>query len=112
VADLFDEIALRVGVEWERAGAEIVADFQNRISTVYPPSSRVGEYPHLRTGNLSRSTHGEVEVDPNLVTLTVGNSAFYAFNLRASGRTMLEGLVGDWTGRLMERAENAAHRPG
>lgn len=112
MTDLFDEIALRVGVEWERAGAEIVEDFRGRISTPWPPSSSPGEYPHRRTGNLQNQTYSEVDVTPNLVALHVGNRAFYAINLVGIHRLMFEQLPANWTGRLADRAEEAAHRPG
>ena len=111
MADVFDEIALRVGVEWEKAGAEMVEDFRGRISTPWPPASTPGEYPHRRTGNLQNSTHADVEVSPNLVSLTLGNSAFYAVNLKNMYRLMFDAIPGDWTGRLADRAEYAAHRP-
>lgn len=39
-----------------RLAKEVVERHQKKISTLYPPASKPGEYPRRRTGNLMRST--------------------------------------------------------
>lgn len=60
-----------------KAGSWIDRNFTQSLSRPYPPVSRVGQYPRLRTGNLARS----VSVRRRGTELTVRTKAKYTKQL-------------------------------
>lgn len=67
-----------------KAGEELVEEIRAEIGTPYPPASKPGTPPHLRTGNLRDRTDSVVvsNVNGGEITLTLENSAAYAAFLR------------------------------
>ena len=56
----------------EALGRSVVSEIQTSISTPYPPSSKPGEPPHMRTGRLRSEVKWTLEETPEDFTLTIG----------------------------------------
>lgn len=56
----------------------VVGDTRRRLSTPYPPPSRIGEPPHRRTGQLRSSVSGDVKISRGAVVATIHARAPYA----------------------------------
>lgn len=73
------------------AGAEIVSEIEDSISTAWPPPSEPGEPPHVRTGSLRRSVRlDEAETVPGIVIAAGGPGTLvpYAGHLEFGTSTM------------------------
>jgi hypothetical protein len=92
----------------EDAGAREAEAVRESLGTPYPPASKPGEPPHLRTGRLRASVGSEVSgggQDEGL-TLTISATAPYAKQLepvRPFLQPALERLAGGLAGELADR---------
>jgi hypothetical protein len=88
-----DVLAPAIADGFADAGETLVAEIRQEIGTPYPPASKPGTPPHLRTGELRDKMDSQVvsNVSGGRITLTVENTAKHAQYLR------------DGTGRMAKR---------
>jgi hypothetical protein len=60
------------------AAALIQAELRAALGTPYPPASRPGQIPHLRSGALQASAYATAASAPGRITITVGATAPHA----------------------------------
>lgn len=109
--DPFDAIQQRIAAELNNIGQEIVAERQSALSTAAPPSSRPGETPHRRSGNLRARMKAEVRIpDRDRAQLRISNDAAYAKRLQEGmDRPILSPVKTKWLPTVIERLRRAAH---
>ena len=83
MGDLFDDINQDIAAEFERIGAEMVADAQQRLAvpvTFHPlVRSKPGENPRKETGDLQKNIQHRVDTpESTQAVLTVFSTTFYA----------------------------------
>jgi hypothetical protein len=79
-----DALAPAIADGFADAGETLVAEIRKEISTPYPPASKPGTPPHLRSGRLrdSMDSHVVSNVSGGRVVMRVENNAPYAGYLR------------------------------
>ena len=106
---LFDEIHERVQSGMNIGTAETVNYIRDSLSDPYPPSSKGGESPHLRTGALRDGVVGDVTASEDEIVSTISSS-------RVEGNPNVPVYLefGKWTphGSKSPQPERPYMRPG
>jgi hypothetical protein len=101
------EMAERVKLELRAFGDEVVADIRKTIGTPYPPSSKPGEPPHKRTGELQAGIIAEVETFVDAApAVRISSTAPHSKYVSAT-RPFLPAARAKWAGIWRERARKA-----
>lgn len=104
-----NDIAEAVRKELDAAGQEIAAGVRADLSANHPPSSKEGEHPHKRTGELAGSISAEAKIDgTDRVTLTLTAAAEHAQHLENMGRPVLSHVPEKYGPRLRDRFAGTA----
>lgn len=96
MGELFDDVERQALAHVARVGEQLRDGVKESVGHQFPPSSRPGEYPHKRTGNLQEKITVETRIENGRVVTTLRSGAPYSARLVVTGRLLFQGLASKW----------------
>lgn len=99
-------------------GADLGDDVRAKLNTAYPPSSKAGESPHRRTGDLRGGIDYLITKEGQSIVLTIVSSMPYSAPLEfgapsrnLEARPFMGVTLDDWAPVIVQRLQDAYSGP-
>jgi hypothetical protein len=90
-----DRVRQQVTQNGKEAAMLLQVKVRDELGRPYPPASRPGQAPAMRTGRLREETYAVSEVIGKSIVITLASPTPYASYLAASGRVWLRPVIED-----------------
>jgi hypothetical protein len=102
VPDPIDRAEQRILARMTQWGERERDRLKASVGERFPPSSRPGEYPAKRSGNLQAKITAETRLEGGRVITRIRSGAHYSAKLVSSGRLLFQGLAAKWFAALRQ----------